>query len=540
MRISLYWIFLVFFFSSTLLEAQDQWPANLITVPEKSKFAKTSSHSDVMKFLDHLQSSSKSIHVISMGQSLEGKVIPVAVLSSPTVRTAAEAKALGKPVIYIQGNIHAGEVEGKEVTLMLMREILLGDKSNLLDNQIILFAPIYNTDSNDKMEAGRRPSQEDSPLKVGLRENSAGLDLNRDGTKMEALETKGLFSNIITQWDPQVFVDLHTTNGTWHAYSLTWAPAYHTIGDPATYNYTLQMLRSITATVKEKYSLDFGPFGEFRLDEGWPPKNFYTYNHHPRYLVNNFGLRNRVAILSEAFSHERFYQRINSTYHFVSEILNFTNTHGKEILDLNKKADAASIQNALAQAGKLKKGVRFQMMSKEKLNGFRTYDYLQFKKDDNNLDWIRTGKVVTYDDVNYHGAFRATVEATVPRGYIIPAQFSHLIEVLKNHGVIVDQLTGSKSFTGEVFRINSFERSARKFEGHNMASVNGSFGAATKRFKKGDFVVDLAQPLSNLIFYLLEPQSDDGLINWNFFDSYLEKQGVNNKPVDYPVFKYIK
>ena len=73
-----------------------------------------------------------------------------------------------------------------------------------------------------------------------------------------------------------------------------------------------------------------------------------------------------------------------------------------------------------------------------------------------------------------------------------------------------------------------------------MASVNGSFGAATKRFKKGDFVVDLAQPLSNLIFYLLEPQSDDGLINWNFFDSYLEKQGVNNKPVDYPVFKYIK
>ena len=258
-------------------------------------------------------------------------------LSRPAVNTAAAAKASEKLVIYIQVNIHAGEVEGKEATLMLMREILLGDKGNLLDNQIILFAPIYNTDSNDKMEAGRRPSQEDSPLEVGLRQNSAGLDLNRDGTKMEALETRALFSNVITQWDPQVFVDLHTTNGTWHAYSLTWAPAYHTAGDSSTYNYTVEMLRSITATAKARYGLEFGPYGEYSLEEGWPLKNFYTYNHHPRYLVNNFGLRNRMAILSEAFSHERFYQRINSTYHFVNEILNYTNTHSDEILRSIKK-----------------------------------------------------------------------------------------------------------------------------------------------------------------------------------------------------------
>ena len=475
-----------------------------------------------------------------MGKSLEGKIIPVAVLSSPAVNTAADARASGKLIIYIQGNIHAGEVEGKEATLMLMREILLGDKRDLLDNQIILFAPIYNADSNDKMEAGRRPSQEDSPVEIGLRENSAGLDLNRDGVKMEALETQGLFSNIISQWDPHVFVDLHTTNGTWHAYSLTWAPAYHTLGDSTTYNYTIEMLRSISATAQTKYGLAFGPYGEYRLEEGWPPKNFYTYNHHPRYLVNNFGLRNRVAILSEAFSHERFYQRINSTYHFVNEILSYTNTNSDEILDLSKKTTENTIGNVVEHAGKIRKGVRFQMVSKEILNEFKTYDYVRSEHADGSAEWIRTGKVMAYDDVKYHGAFRSTVEASMPRGYVIPAQLSQVAGLLKKHGVIVSQLKGSKLFSGEVFRIDSLRKSNQKFEGHYMANVTGHFRTAKQKFKKGDYVVDLAQPLANLIFYLLEPQSDDGLVNWNFFDVYLEKQGVNNKPVDYPVFKYIK
>src|SRR6185503_17742421 len=197
---------------------------------------------EVMTFLEAIKSKSAEVSLISMGKSLEGKDIPVAILARPKIATAEEAKASGKLVIYIQGNIHAGEVEGKESVMMLMRDILLGDKKYLLDNQIILFAPIYNTDSNDKMEKGRRPSQEDSPLEVGIRENSAGLDLNRDGVKMETNETNGLFTNIIVPWDPHLFVDLHTTNGTWHAWNLTWAPSYHYAGEKSTYDYNLNVM----------------------------------------------------------------------------------------------------------------------------------------------------------------------------------------------------------------------------------------------------------------------------------------------------------
>lgn len=519
--------------------AQQQWPESLILTPEKTDFVKTSTYAEVMQFISAITPMAPNAHVISMGRSPEGKDIPVVILASSKITTPAEAVATGKPVIYVQGNIHAGEVEGKEAVMMLMRDILLGNKKHLLDNQIILFAPIYNTDSNDKMEKGRRPSQEDSPLEIGIRENSQGLDLNRDGVKMETPETQGLITNIVTKWDPQMFVDLHTTNGTWHAYSLTWAPSYHYAGEVGPYDFVNnRMLKDITKTVNQKYGLFFGPYGDYDLREGWPLKNFYTYNHHPRYLVNQFGLRNRMAILSEAFSHERFYQRIYSTYAFVTEILEYTNSHAKEIVSINKKAEEDAIRNVKENAGKVKKGVRYKMVSNETLNDFRTYDYVSTKGADGKLTYKRAGNVVTYDSVKYHGTFQAEVESTLPRGYIIPAEFSSIAEHLRRHGVRVDRLSKAGSYKGEAFEVTELKKSQRKFEGHFMATLSGEFKQQTRKAKKGDYVVDLAQPLANFVFYLLEPQSDDGLVNWNFFDSYIEKQKADNKTVVYPVFKY--
>lgn len=531
---------LSFFYLNELL-AQQTWNEELIITPEKSNFVKTSSHDDVMNFLNAIQGKSNQVHLFTMGKSMEGRNIPVAILSKDNIQTPEQAKAANKPVIYIQGNIHAGEVEGKEAIMMLMREILLGNKRYLLDNQIILFAPIYNTDSNDKMEKGRRPSQEDSPLEVGLRENSQGLDLNRDGMKLEAVETKALFNSVILPWDPQVLVDLHTTNGTWHAYSLTWAPSYHTSGQFGPYDFVNnKMLPEITQSAKAKHNLNLGPFGDYSLREGWPPKNFYTYNHHPRYLVNQFGLRNRMAILSEAFSHERFYQRIYSTYSFVLEILEYTNSHAMEIMNINKKAEQEVMATVAQGAGKIKKGVRFKMVPQDTLHNFMSYDYIQRNKSDGTSDWVRTGKISKFDNVTYHANFEATIVSTIPSGYIIPAEFSTLAENLLLHGVKVEKLTKSQTFKGELFQIEKFEKAKQAFQGHAMAQAEGNFIIASRSFKKGDYKVEMNQPLANLIFYLLEPQSDDGFLTWNFLDSYLEKKNVNNQPVEYPVFKYVK
>lgn len=529
-------LFILLSFSSTVVRAQTTWPDELILTPESSSFQKTSTYAEVMSFLQAIKTLSTDVEIQSMGKSPEGKDIPLAILSRDKFFTPQQAKQSGKMVIYIQGNIHAGEVEGKEVLIMLMREILLGDKKHLLDNQIILFAPIYNTDSNDKMQQGIRPSQEDSPLEVGQRENSQGLDLNRDGIKVEANETKALMETI-NKWDPQVFVDIHTTNGTWHAYSLTWAPNYAYAGEVATSDYTnTVMLPSITKTVQQKYGLRLGPYGDYDLQEGWPVKNFYSYNHHPRYLVNQFSLRNRMAILSEAFAHERFYQRIHSTHAFITEILEYTHLHAQEIIAINKKAERDAIQKVRSLAGQIKMGVRYKMISTETIKDFITYDYIPSIQPDSSVKWYRTGKIISIDSVKYFGSYEPVVESTLPRGYVIPATQKHIVEHLKLLGITVQQLKQSKSFTGEIFEVAEFKTAPRKFEGHAMASVTGTFKPITKTFKNGDYYIDLAQPLANLIFYMLEPQSDDGLITWNFFDTYFLNQ--SNKPMVYPVFKY--
>ena len=533
-------IALVFLISLQITAQQKTWSEDLITVPVKSNYQKTSTYAEVMSFIAALQNKSDLMHLEYMGTSKEGKKIPLVILANPKVSTPAEAIASGKPVIYIQGNIHSGEVEGKEIVQQIMRDILLGDKKHLLENQIIIFAPIYNTDSNDKMKQGRRPSQEDSPVEVGIRSNSQGLDLNRDGIKMEAFETAGLIKNVILKWDPEMLVDLHTTNGTWHGYGITYAPSYHYAGEKAPYDFTWDvLLPEVVKKADENYKVKIGPYGYYSTRQGWPPTSIYTYNHHPRYIVNQMGLRNKVGILSEAFAHDRLYERMNGTYGFVAEILEFTHTNGKKMAAINDQAEKDAINNVINNAGKVEKGVRFKMVALDKkIENYRTYDYIPYINSKGEKNYYRLGKIIDVPNVTNLSKFDATVTTTLPRGYFLPKSMKSIVDHLRKQGIKVTELKNRKKATGEVFMIEKFTIAKRKFEGHNMATVDGKYVTKNQTFKKGDYWIDMAQPLTNLAFYMLEPQSDDGLVSWNFFDDYLKSQGIETKSVEYPVFKY--
>lgn len=521
------------------LNSWGQYAPELLTTPEKTHFKATSTSDDVVAFIKAVAAKSNLVHTETMFVSDSGNTVPLVVMARPKISSPQAAKESGKPVIYFQGNIHGGEVEGKEALMVLMRDMLFGDQQHLLDNQIVIFAPNYNPDGNNKMSVEHRKSQEHCPHLAGARRSGGDYDLNRDGIKMEAVETKGLMKNIILRWDPELFVDMHTTNGVWHGNDLTYAHSYHYAGQPATSDYTEQiMLPAITKTILDKYQLHLSIYGGYRLGQGWPPTKFYTYNHHPRYLVNQFSLRNKMAILSETFAHDKFYDRINAAHKFALEILEYTNSHGKQMQAINKASEKASIQNILDNAGKIKNGVRYQMVPTAKPMKLRTYDYLHYPDSSGKTKYVRTHNIIEIEGVENYSAFKATVEATVPRGYIIPASLKHVVEHLKAHGVVVEQLEKNQEFTGEEFKVSKLEISSRLFEHHNMVSLQGYFQGNKKAFKKGDYKVDLAQPLANLIFYMLEPQSDDGLVNWNFFDKALNDAGVNQKTVSFPVFKY--
>ncbi len=518
-----------------------QWSEEFITIPEKTNCTQTSTHEDVMKFVNAAKTKSPLVHVETIAISLEGRAVQMLVLANPKITSPTEADASGKPVIYLQGNIHGGEVEGKEALMILMREILFGDKKDLLSNQILLITPIYNSDGNDKMAEGNRRSQAGSPKLAGSRANGQGFDLNRDGMKLEALETQGLMKNVILKWDPELFVDLHTTNGSWHGYSLTYAPSYHSAGFPSTSDYTMNtMLPEITKQMKNRFNLDMYLYGGFRIRQGWPPKTWRTYNHHPRYLVNQFGLRNKMAILSETFAHDPFYKRIHSVYAFALGIIEYTNEFGYDIMKINKEAEKAAIQSVLNDAGKTRKGVRFKMVAMDQTFTLRAYKYEPFTNSNGETSYLRKGEIVDVPGVQNFSKFEAEKGSTLPRGYLFSSSIESIAEILRQHGVKVERLQKAVRAVGEEFTVEQFDQNSRKFEGHNMAAISGTFSDKTREFTAGSYKVDLAQPLANLIFYLLEPESDDGLVAWNFFDEYLISKNVKTAKVVYPVFKYFE
>src|SRR5688572_27470021 len=166
---------------------------------EISDYKETSRYADVMEFIAKLQSLSEQVKVESFGVSGEGRPLPLVILSKPATRSPAEAAWSGKPIVFIMANIHAGEVEGKEATLHLMREIVTGQLSGLLDKLILLVAPIYNADGNEKISINNRTAQNGPEGGVGTRENGAGLDLNRDFMKLESPEARGLIGGVFNR-----------------------------------------------------------------------------------------------------------------------------------------------------------------------------------------------------------------------------------------------------------------------------------------------------------------------------------------------------
>ena len=510
----------------------------MMTAAELSNFERTSTFAEVLSVVAALQASSALLHRETLVTSLEGKNVPLLVLADPPVRTPEEARASGKLVVYIQGNIHGGEVEGKEASLIAMREILHGDKQHLLENQIVLFLPVYNSDGNDQMSGDSRLSQEMSPLLAGQR-TAHGYDLNRDGMIIDTLETAALYANLIQRWDPDLLVDLHTTNGTWHGYSLTYAPAYHTAGDAAPSDYTAGvMLPAIRQSIKEKFNLDFDWYGGFDYRD-WPPTELRTYHHAPRYLTNNMGLRNRMAILSETFAHDRFYKRVHAANAFVNEILEYANTHAGEIREINRQADARVVEKIANNAGSYQNGVQFEMVALEEPLDLLSYKYIPYTAADGSQQFVRSSEIVEIKGVQNFNAFKAIKSATVPVAYVFPAELEVLAAKLGQHGIEVSRLGQDQEFGGESFKVTEIEKQNFVQNNHRNSRLVGAFEPESKDFSAGDYYVAMDNRLANLIFYLLEPEADDGLAYWNMFDDYLERKLENASSVDYPVFKVL-
>ena len=508
-----------------------QEPADLLTRAERTDYLETSRHADVAEFLENVVRMDDRMSLTTFGFTNEARAISMVVVAEGMPdRSPAAIRESGKLVLYLQGNIHGGEVEGKEALQILLREIAAGRHASWFDDMILLVAPLYNADGNDAVGLNNRPGQNGPAGGMGQRPNAQGLDLNRDHMKLNSPEARSV-ARLIGDYAPHLTMDLHTTNGTDHAYYVTYSPPLHPNTDPAIILLLRdRLLPDVTETIRDEHGMDFYYYGNAGGGGGRgapgaggqaPLPRWATFDSRPRFNNNYLGLRNRVAILSEAFAYATFEDRIAATLSFVHETVYWAEAHLDEIREAVETAEnrplvgtRLSVRNQIALTHP--EPVDILMGEVETLYnpGGRPYS--------NRLD------VVTPTPMWEYGTFESTEDETVPAAYIIPPvqQLQPVLDRLESHGVPMRRLTAPRTVPVESFRIDSMSVAAQPFQDVRERTVWGAWVEGERELPAGSIVIAMDGPHARLAFYLLEPRADDGFTNWAILDRWIVGDGI--------------
>jgi hypothetical protein len=549
--------------------------ADLKTKAEASDFKSTSNYDDVVSFMKAVAAASpKTVFYSTYGTTSEGRAMPIAVVGTGLKDgSPAAVKASGKLRVHVQANVHAGEVEGKESSLILLRELALGKHDDWLRSMVFLITPDYNADGNEKF--GNNRGIQNGPINgEGTRANAQGLNINRDYMKLDTPEAKA-FVKLWNDYDPHLGFDLHTSDGSYHGYYLTYSPPLNPDTDSSLMKImTDEWFPFVTKQIKAKHGWDtfyygnaatpggrggggFGggggrgragaPAGGAPGAEGagagapgaapgaapqrraqcenvQPPagvtREWATFEHVPRFHNNYVGFRNRFGLLSEAYAYATFEDRIKATSYFLEAALDFANQNAAKLKQAIAAADKQTvIGQSLSTSAKIKHDgtVDILMGEVEPVQNpvFNTTEC-------NRKDVVRT------EAMTNAMWFEPAASETAPAAYYVPAEDTKAIELLRAHGIVMRPVAQPVSGV-EQFTITAND-STQKFEGHTMRKIDGKWDtAAGVTVPKGALEVSMTQPLARLAFYLLEPASDDGLVAWNFLDDQLN--GAKTYPI---------
>lgn len=505
-----------------------------LTVAEASNYTRTSSYREVVEFVHTVAATAEYVSLATLTHSPHGQEVPLVILSRPRVRTPAERVASGKPAVLVMANIHGGEVEGKEATQILIREVSRGPLAHLLERQVILVVPIFNVDGNDQFGRNRR---DHGPELAGVRHNGQYLDLNRDFIKLESPEVRALV-RLFNEWDPVLVVDMHTTNGSYHRHPLTYATGANPnsakeIGEFMWH----RLLPTVTERLRQE-GWSSAPYGNF-VDPEHPEKGWENDSIEARYGTNYVGLRNRLAILDENYSYADFKTRVQASFAFVRAILEFTNTHAAELQDLVRRVDAATrdgyLQQAFVSAWWLDRLMDVTIQSFEHVKVPTTAE----ERAQN--PWLGEFRMRPTDKhrdyrIPYLALATPTTTVPLPAGYAVLPGFAEAEANLAAHGLALERLRSSAKVNVERFAISKVDIAPRLFQGHALVSVIGNWEPAEVELPAGALWVDLRQPLARLIPVLLEPSSSDSLAAWGFFSRALARQW-SPQPGVYPVLR---
>lgn len=467
------------------------------TIAEKSNFTATSRHADVLDFCKKLADMSPIVRLAEMGVSHEGRKLPLLILADPPLSTSQEAARSGKLIVLVMANIHAGEVDGKEGLLMLARDVALARERPLLKDLILVFCPNFNPDGNDRFGTNR--AWQAGPEEVGIRENAQQFDLNRDFVKLESSEVRALL-RFLCDWDPAVVIDCHTTNGASTRYTLTYdAPRHPGNYEPLRAFAHDTLLPEAGRRLEKATGFKSFVYGNLvNMGQTWEPVNGL-----PRFGYQYQGFRNRIGILSESYVYAPYRDRVLASKEFVRACCEAAAAHKDRVAKLLREADRAVRDAPTGTPVPL----RHQLTAKPQkatilaLEGGKT---------------IATGKPRDVP-VELLTGTQATLSVGRPYAYLFPSAYSSAVENLQRHGIIVEELKEDATLDVEVYKIDK-HKIAKPFQKHNLVTVEVSVRKEHRRMPVATILVRTNQRLGNLAAFLLEPQSEDGLTTWNFFD----------------------
>lgn len=481
---------------------------SLPTKVEESNYQATSRHADVVAFCERLAKVSPLVRVAELGKTHEGRPLPLVIMADPPISKPEDAST-SKLTVLLIGNIHAGEVDGKEALLMLMRDLAAAKERPWLKDLTLLWVPIFNADGNERIARTNRTWQPGPADGVGERTNAQGMDLNRDFVKLETPEVRALV-RCLNQWNPGLVIDTHTTNGSYHRYKLTYDgplnPACH---EPLVTLARDKMLPAAAQQLEKATGFKSFFYGNYSKDRS----RWETYPAQLRYGIQYIAARQRIALLSESYAYASYKDRITASKEFVRACLDYA---AKERSNLNQALRAARDANRQAKVGE-SVTVRHKLIpQKEPVTILGV------------VEEMKDGRRVPTEqpqDVKVAWVNRPEAVVAVPRpyAYLIPKSYAKAVENLQRHGIEIEELREDLEMDVEAYRLEKIQRAERAFQNHTMVlNVEATPRKESRMVPAGTLLVKTAQPLGNLAVCLLEPQSDDGLTTWNFFDEGLK------------------
>jgi hypothetical protein len=479
---------------------------------ERSGKTETTTYTAAITYYQNLIKGCPEARLLSYGSTDFGKPLHLLVLSKDKVFDPVAIRKSNKRILLINNGIHPGEPEGIDASMMLARDLIKGKQ--LPKNVVICIIPLYNIDGSFNRTGTSRANQ-NGPVAYGFRGNGKNLDLNRDFIKTDS-KNSAAFQLIFNTWQPEIFVDTHTSNGADYQYVMTLIPTQKDKLNGILSNYLTQTLVPGLYAAMEKQGYPMIPYVN---SIGETPESGITgFIESPRYSTGYTTLHNTIGFMPETHMLKSYDLRVDATYKLLQAYVGIVERDASIIGENKQKADAfVAAQQAFPLDWKLNKN------EVNDLN-FKGFEAGQKPSEVSGADRLYYDRSKPYTKtIKEWNKFEPAITVQKPIAYIIPKAWDRVINLLRLNGVKLREIKADQKIEVESYYIGDFKTSTRPYEGHYLHSaVKLNPVKQNLQYYAGDFVVYVNQPGNRYIVETLEPQAIDSYFNWNFFDSILD------------------